>query len=46
VAIASAGLHDLLASIAHTERDTLEIVDPAILAGVAAFVADWVRGSD
>jgi len=46
VAIASAGLHDLLASIAHTERDTLEIVDPAILADVARFVADWVRGSD
>jgi hypothetical protein len=42
VAIASVGLDDLLVSVAHTERDTLDVVDPRILADVAAFVADWV----
>jgi aminopeptidase YwaD len=44
LAIASAGLDDLLMSVAHTERDTLDIVDARILADVAAFVADWVAG--
>jgi len=42
VAITSTGLDDLLASVAHTERDTLDVVDPRILADVALFVADWV----
>jgi aminopeptidase YwaD len=46
VAIASAGLDDLLASVAHTEHDTLDVVDVRILADVAGFVAEWVaRGA-
>jgi aminopeptidase YwaD len=42
LAITSEGIHDLLADIAHTDRDTLEMVDPAVLADVAGFIASWI----
>lgn len=35
VAITSSRVHDLLGTIAHTERDTLEVVDVAVLADLA-----------
>jgi aminopeptidase YwaD len=43
LAITSAGVHQLLTSVAHTERDTPRMVDPAILAGVAGFLEAWLR---
>lgn len=44
VAITSEHVHDLLRAVAHTPTDTLDRVDPAVLADVAAFVGDWVAG--
>ena len=46
LAITSAGDRDRLGRISHTDRDTRAVVDPVVLADVAAFVADWIRGSD
>ncbi len=43
LAITSEGVHELLVDLAHTERDTLEVVDAGILVEVAGFVADWVE---
>lgn len=43
LAITSAGVHDLLATVAHTAADTLDIVDPHVLADVAGFVEEWLR---
>ena len=43
LAITSEGSHEDLAAIIHTERDTLRIVDPAILARVVTFLEDWLR---
>jgi aminopeptidase YwaD len=42
LAITSDGVHELLRDVAHTERDTLEVVDPAILVDVAGFVTSWL----
>lgn len=42
LAITSDGVHDLLVDVAHTDRDTLDVVDPAILAGVASFIREWL----
>jgi aminopeptidase YwaD len=42
LAITSDGVHDLLVEVAHTDRDTVDVVDPAILAEVASFVRDWL----
>lgn len=43
LAITSDDLHGLLADVAHTERDTLDIVDPVLLAGVVDFIDSWLR---
>jgi aminopeptidase YwaD len=43
LAITSARPEDGLLEIVHTARDTLDIVDPAILADVAAFLERWLR---
>lgn len=40
VAVTSAGVHDLLRDIAHTPRDTLGMVDTAVLADVASSLTD------
>ncbi len=42
LAITTAGVHDLLEDLAHTERDTREVIDPAILASIAEFLGDWI----
>ena len=39
----STSFRELCATITHTERDTLELVDPALVAAAAEFVADLVR---
>ena len=41
VAITSAGAHEL-ANVIHTERDTVRMVDPAILTDVAIFLRAWL----
>jgi aminopeptidase YwaD len=43
LALTSARPEDGLLEIVHTARDTLEVVDPAILAEVAAFLERWLR---
>lgn len=43
LAITTAGVHDLLADLAHTERDTRDVVDPAVLAGAGEFLVDWLE---
>jgi hypothetical protein len=43
VALTSTSFRELCASVTHTERDTLELVDPAEVAVAAEFVADLVR---
>lgn len=43
VALTSTSIRELCATVTHTDRDTLELVDPAIVAGAAEFVADLVR---
>jgi aminopeptidase YwaD len=40
VAVTTAGVHDLLATLAHGEDDTVAVVDPAVLADVARMVRD------
>lgn len=42
LAITSAGAHELMTNVIHTDRDTPRMVDPAILAGVAEFVLEWL----
>lgn len=42
VAITSVDAHETLNEIIHTERDTIRLVDPGILAHVAVFLADWL----
>jgi len=43
LAITCEGAHDLLATVAHTPADTLDMVDAHVLADVASFTADWLR---
>jgi aminopeptidase YwaD len=40
LALTSSMAHEDLAAVIHTERDTLRVVDPAILAGVASFLTE------
>jgi aminopeptidase YwaD len=40
VAVTTAGVHDLLASLAHGPADTVEVVDVAVLADVAELVGE------
>jgi aminopeptidase YwaD len=42
LAITSSGAHETLTNVIHTDRDTPRMVDPAILADVAEFLADWL----
>jgi hypothetical protein len=42
LAITTEHVHELLARLAHTPADTLDVVDPAILAGVVGFLREWV----
>ena len=43
VALTSYSFRELCAKVTHTEKDTLELVDSALVAGAAVFVADLVR---
>jgi aminopeptidase YwaD len=43
VALTSTSFRELCATVTHTERDTLELVDPVVVAAAAEFVADLVR---
>lgn len=43
VALTSTSFRELCRTVTHTERDTLDLVDPAEVARVAEFVADLVR---
>ena len=43
IALTSTSFRELSASVTHTQRDTLELADPALVAGAAEFVADLVR---
>ena len=43
IALTSTSFRELCATITHTGRDTLDVVDPAEVARVADFVADLVR---
>lgn len=43
VALTSTSFRELSATITHTEKDTLDLVDPALVAAAAEFVADLVR---
>ena len=38
-----ASFRELCATVTHTEKDTLDLVDPAVVARVSEFVADLVR---
>ena len=42
LAVTSQGVHDLLATVAHTEADTLELVDPERLTDVAEALLEWL----
>lgn len=42
LALTCEGAHDLLTSVAHTAADTLDGVDPHVLADVATFVREWL----
>ncbi len=42
LAITSAGAHDVMTNVIHTERDTARLVDPAILAGIVEFLEHWL----
>ena len=39
----STSFRELCATVTHTERDTLELVDPLEVTAAAEFVADLVR---
>ena len=43
VALTSTSFRELCATVTHTEKDTLDLVDPAEVANVAEFVADLMR---
>jgi aminopeptidase YwaD len=43
LAVRSAGVHDLLGDVAHTDRDTLQMVDVSVLRDLAATLDDLVR---
>ena len=43
IAIASADMHRFMAEYAHTERDSIELADPALIASTAEFIAEVVR---
>ncbi|MEX1333990.1 MAG: M28 family peptidase [Candidatus Limnocylindrales bacterium] len=43
VALTSTSFRELCATVTHTERDTLDLVDPTLVAAAAEFVADLVR---
>lgn len=42
-AITSAGLYEIAAEVAHTPRDVPELADPAVVVGIARFIADVIR---
>ena len=43
MAITSTSLIDIAATVAHTELDVPELVDPALVDGAAAFIAELIR---
>jgi len=43
IAIASAEMVSFMADYAHTERDTLELADPALIAHTSDFIADLIE---
>ena len=43
VALTSTSFRELSATVTHTEKDTLDLVDPSLVAAAAEFVADLVR---
>jgi aminopeptidase YwaD len=43
VAMTSTSFRELCQTVTHTEKDTLELVDPVVVAAAAEFVADLVR---
>jgi len=43
VALTSTNFRELCATVTHTDRDTLEVVDAAVVAAAAEFVADLIR---
>ena len=43
VALTSTSFRELCATVTHTERDTLDLVDPSLVADAAVFVADLMR---
>ena len=43
IAMTSTSFRELCATVTHTESDTLELVDPELVAAAAEFVADLVR---
>ena len=43
VALTSTSFRELCATVTHTEKDTLELVDPGEVVRVAEFLADLVR---
>lgn len=43
VALTSTNFRELCAEVTHTERDTLDVVDPGEVAAAAEFVADLIR---
>ncbi len=43
VALTSTTFRELCATVTHTERDTLDVVDPERVAAAARFVADVIR---
>jgi aminopeptidase YwaD len=43
VALTSTNFRELCATVTHTERDTLEVVDAAVVAAAAEFVTDLIR---
>ncbi|MDP2182126.1 MAG: M28 family peptidase [Actinomycetota bacterium] len=44
IAIASSDIAGFMASYAHSDRDTLELADPAMIAGISRFLRDIVDG--
>ena len=43
VALTSTSFRELSATVTHTDKDTLDLVDPSLVADAAEFVADLVR---
>jgi len=44
LALASSGMREFMSACAHTERDTVELVDVQLIVGAAEFLNDVVRG--